>query len=441
MGSSFTITMMLKTILSGSLLILLVSSSQASFLTQKSENEFEMRLTEHGTNFTQKVVFDKENNFVIYETPNHNGRVATKFIYDTTNGIMLEVCDEARAATFHRQFMPVNFDQQDSFMHNVSDRPEILSDQRDRIEVKPTPKNTFHLITIDGPEVDVKCVPEKYRKYIPEGYNIDLSHQVRPLPKNRYGNESTFTVFDPLTQKTMKHDDAVDLIYEIFEDILPPCAFKRRVKRQSRIGALSNTCYDEHGEVVARCTYKPDPDACAGGCDKDKLGWDCTEIRKNCHYQFGEYEQVVEDTVIKNVLICRHETAEECFKHIDSAQSTCSPCCRVRGCEGTELIPACKNIPHDDICPHHEIGCPLADMQTNWTGQKLKQKCSVDEDCETIMDVSGKIANSGVNCWSTLREKKQKKFCCNNRNVKTNVPICDGAPPATTSAPPTTNNP
>jgi len=418
---------MAKTILSGSLLILLLSSSKASFLTQKSENEFEMRLTEHGTNFTQKMILDKENNFVIYETPNHNGRLATKFIYDTMNGIMLEVCDEAMAATFHRQFMAVNFDQQDSFMHNISGHPEIVNGQKDRIELKPTPKNTFHLITIDGPEVDVECVPEKYRKYIPEGYYIDLSHQVRPLPKNLYGNASTFTVFDPLTQKTIKHDDAVDLIYEIFEDILPPCAFKRRVKRQSRIGALSNTCYDEHGEVVERCTYRPDPSACAGGCDTSKLGWDCSTIRTNCHYQMGRMDP------IKNVLVCRSSKAEDCLQHIDSTQSSCTPCCRVRGCQGTEKIKACKNIPHDDICPHHTTGCPLADMQTTWSSERRKRKCSVDEDCETIMDVSGDIANSGVNCWSTVGLKKQKNFCCNNRNVLTNVPICDGAPPATTT--------
>ena len=77
--------MMAKTILCRSLPIMLISSSKASFLAQTSENEFEMRLTEHGTNFTQKMTLDKENNFVIYETPNHNGRVATKFIYDTMN--------------------------------------------------------------------------------------------------------------------------------------------------------------------------------------------------------------------------------------------------------------------------------------------------------------------------------------------------------------------
>ena len=44
------------------------------------------------------------------------------------------------------------------------------------------------------------------------------------------------------------------------------------------------------------------------------------------------------------------------------------------------------------------------------------------------MDVSGDIANSGVNCWDTTRPKKQKTFCCNNRNVVTNVPICKDAP-------------
>jgi len=387
-------------------------------------------LTEYGTNFTQKMILDRENKFVIYETPNHNGRVATKFIYDTTNGIMLEVCDEAMTASFHRQFMTVNFDQEDSFLHNISVHPEIVNGQKDRIELKPTPQNTFHLITIDGPEVDAECVPEKYRKYIPEGYFIDLSHQVRPLPINLYGNESAFTVFDPLTQKTMKHDDAVDLIYEIFEDILPPCAFKRRVKRHSGIGALNNTCYDQHGEVIARCTYKPDPRGCKGGCDQDKLGWDCTTIRENCHYQMG--------TIENNVLVCSNNKAEDCLQHIDSSQSTCTPCCRVRGCERHLKIQSCKNIPIDDICPHHEIGCPLRDMQTIYLPGKERKKCAIDDDCETIMDESGDIANSGVNCWETLRPKPQKKFCCNNRNVITNVPICKDAPPATTTAPRTT---
>ena len=47
------------------------------------------------------------------------------------------------------------------------------------------------------------------------------------------------------------------------------------------------------------------------------------------------------------------------------------------------------------------------------------------------MDVSGDIANSGVNCWETIRPSWQKTFCCMNRNVITNVPICEDAPPPT----------
>ena len=47
------------------------------------------------------------------------------------------------------------------------------------------------------------------------------------------------------------------------------------------------------------------------------------------------------------------------------------------------------------------------------------------------MDVSGDIANSGVNCWETPRPKRQKTYCCNNRNVITKVPICKDAPPST----------
>jgi len=419
--SSFTITMMLKTILSGSLLILLLSSSQASFLTQKSENEFEMRLTEHGTNFTQKMILDKENNFVIYETPNHNGRVAAKFIYDTTNGIMLEVCDEAKTATFHRQFMTASVDEKDSLMYSISHQAETANGQKDRIELEETPKNTFHLITIDGPEVVAECVPEKYRKYIPEGYYIDLSHQVRPLSKNLYGNASTFTVFDPLTQKTIKHDDAVDLIYEIFEDILPPCAFKRRVKRQTMAQSSSNTCYTPTGEIVQRCTVRPDARGCQNGCDADQLGWDCETLRPNCHYK------------IKNVIVCGSPRAEVCLSHIFSRQSSCAPCCRYRGCDADHLkIKSCQNIPADDICPSHTIGCPIQDVQTIYTDEKKRGKCALDDECETIMDVSGDIANSGVNCWDTTRPKVQKTFCCNNRNVaQNNVPICEGAPPAT----------
>ena len=71
--------------------------------------------------------------------------------------------------------------------------------------------------------------------------------------------------------------------------------------------------------------------------------------------------------------------AEDCLQHIDSTQSSCTPCCRVRGCEGTSTVKACKNIPHDDICPHHTTGCPLEDLLTIWETKREKKNCLVDE--------------------------------------------------------------
>ena len=44
-----------------------------------------MKFSEHGANFTQKVTLDKENGLVIHEVPDHNNRVATTFVYDTSN--------------------------------------------------------------------------------------------------------------------------------------------------------------------------------------------------------------------------------------------------------------------------------------------------------------------------------------------------------------------
>jgi len=190
---------------------------------------------------------------------------------------------------------------------------------------------------------------------------------------------------------------------------------RTRVQTTKRLG-----CIDQNGNKVARCTTRLDPRECQNGCPKDLLGWDCTTQKP---YTWDLY-----------TLVCGDISPEDCLKHILSSQSTCTPCCRVRGCEGTNNIKACAHIPHDDICPHNTIGCPLEDMLTIWeTKERRRRKCSVDENCETIMDVSGDIANSGVNCWDTTRPKRQKSFCCNNRNVYTNVPICDGAPPAITT--------
>jgi len=157
---------------------------------------------------------------------------------------------------------------------------------------------------------------------------------------------------------------------------------------------------------------------CGGGARDRNIGWDCTHPRRGLYKIDGSK-----------------------LSMFYSDQLTCAPCCLVR--YGIDRIDRdlvsrglLRNCPYgniDDFCPHHSIGCPIDDVQYRYSSERKRRKCSIDEDCETIMDVSGDIANSGVNCWDTTRPKIQKIFCCNNRNVYTNVPICDGAPPAITT--------
>jgi len=390
------------------ILALLVTTTFASFIKKKSEKvdekvtEFEMEITEHGTNFTQKMTFDEKNGLVIFETPSHNGRVATKFIYDTTNGLMLEVCDEDETAEFHRSFVALNFEHQKKDVESWVEDNDVSDD---RFELKATPENTFKLINIQGPDVDIQCVPEKYRGFIPKGYRIYLAHQVQPLPGNVYnrGNESQFTVFDPISQKKYDHGDDVSVIQDVFNDILPPCAFKpsKRVKREYQ-------CMDAQNNVVTRCTTRIAN--CDLGCDTEYTGWDCTNIKDKCHY----------------VLTCPHGQGyvnQACINHINHADNRCVPCCRVRDC-GPPLQ-ACQYIPDDDICPAPGAGCPLENVETRYLRTKSRRVCTVDDVCDGVMDSSGDIANSGINCRTRIREGRQKIFCCNRRGTTANLLICD----------------
>ena len=113
---------------------------------------------------------------------------------------MLEVCDEDETAEFHRSFVAVNFEHQ---KNNVESWIEDNDISDDRFELKATPENTFKLININGPDINIECVPEKYKAFIPKGYRIYLAHQVRALPGNVHhrGNESLFTVIDPISQR------------------------------------------------------------------------------------------------------------------------------------------------------------------------------------------------------------------------------------------------
>ena len=63
----------------------LATSTWGNFVRKKSETEFEMRLNEHGANYSQIVTFDEENGFVTFDSPSHHDRTATIFTYDTKN--------------------------------------------------------------------------------------------------------------------------------------------------------------------------------------------------------------------------------------------------------------------------------------------------------------------------------------------------------------------
>lgn len=365
-----------------------------------------MKLSEHGTNFSQKTTLDEINGLLITESPAHNDRVAVTFIYDTSSGVMLEVCDATQTAMFHRAFLALKFEQQKTDFESWKDDldGEDRFDGGDRLDLKPTPENSFELININGPDVDIECVPEKYKKFIPNGYRTFLTHQVHPIPGNVYnkGNESEFTVFDHVSQRQYNFDDVVEnVLADVFNDILPPCAYKQSSR------AKRSVCQDEYGNIIPRCSQRPDQVTCNQGCDSTMTGWDCKSIAKGCQY----------------VLICEGKVSQACLKHIGSAQNTCEPCCRMRDCGGG--IKECAYLPEDDICPDANVGCPLEKTLTKYTKERKRGQCKIDDNCDSVFDTSSEVANSGVTCWSTTRKVRQKTFCCDERGHTANIPICD----------------
>merc|ERR1711971_168906 len=165
-------------------------------------------------------------------------------------------------------------------------------------------------------------------------------------------------------------------------------------------GNGQNKCLDAQGNVVARCTTRIAN--CALGCDTEYTGWDCTNVRNQSNY----------------VLTCPHSQTyinRDCISHIQHAENRCRPCCRVRGCETS--LQACQYIPDDDICPPPGAGCPLENVETRYLRTRSRRHCSVDYNCDSVMDDSGDVANSGINCRTRFRAGRQKAFCCNRRGT------------------------
>lgn len=404
-------------------LAFVASSVSASFIKEVRPDEYEWQINEHGFNFTQKIRFDEANGFVISEVPRHNGRIATTFYNDQTNGLVLAVSDETKSATIGRAFMGQKIEDQRSVLSSLAQQEDY--DSNDRLYANSeTVGPSVELIDITGPNIDRRCVPAKYRNFIPKGYPIQLVHQVQKfIGKNVVLNKddpSQFTIYDPLTQKNYTEGDDINEVYNtIFDSILPPvegtgCPHHYKKPRTKR-----STCRDENRQIIARCTTRLQGDCTT--CQSTNVGYDC---------HGGPGSKCVW------VLKCQTINNAACIKHITSMGRSCNPCCLVRGCgsqirnDGRRVMETCTNIPEDDICPVPGTGCPHAHVRTRHTGVMKHQTCFQDYSCTRgvyINDATGDLPNSGVNCRSVTYDVPEKIFCCdsNDDSLTHSLQRCD----------------
>jgi len=415
MGTSLCPNMWSKTVTYFFLLTLQFSNEihAGSPVEKIGINEFEVRLTEHGHNFSQIIKIDKLKRLTITEVPAHNGRIATIFYADETNGLTLEVSQETKTASFHRSFMGQDVENQESVLEEMAMQGNTNFED-DRIAITPDTASEIDLLDIEGPEVSLECVPEKYKDLIPKGFKIQLVHQVQEYPgQNVFKSEDkkNMTVFDPLTQKDYSPGDDMDELFKsIFEGILPPCAFNTRKKR--------SYCIDENGRIYGedrRCTTRVLSGQCKT-CRATNVGYDCARGGRKCTY------------VLKCTLI---DSKARCIEHIQSSAISCTQCCLVRNCpeiadmNGKFIMPACRYIPTDDICPLADTGCPKHKVVIGYTENMVDKECNPDPTCSTIYDARGSIQHSGINC-APMEDAYEKKFCCNSNddNLKHNLGRC-----------------
>jgi len=419
--------MLPKTTIYFSFLILVSSTIKASFIKQVSENIFEWRIEEHGTNFTQRIEFDEENGFVISYVPAHNGRMETTFYNDETNGFVLEIIKSKRIVTISKAFMGQTILEQKSVLKTLAQQ----EDSNDRLVANPeTVGPAIELIDIPSSAIDSKCIPEKYRKLIPKGYTIHLMHQVQKFERRNLFHDkddpSKFTVYDPVSQSNYTVGDDVDEVFShVFDGILPPvkgtkCPYsfsKRRAKR-------ATTCYDENlRQFTGRCGRVIRGECTA--CRSTDVGYDCTDGGSLCVW----------------TIKCTNINHKECIKHFVSSHTiSCNPCCLVRGCDGNKILRTgsgseeerkimgtCSGLPGDEICPLAGTGCPIEDVRQVYTGLMKKENCFIDHQrCRTVYDSRGDLRNTGVHCNPIQYEIPHSTFCCKNKdeNLRHNLPTC-----------------
>jgi len=446
MGKSFDNKMSQKTLICCSLLLFVTSPIMGNHINVESENdygfedqgfneqmikkisenEFEWRIEEHGTNFTQRIILDEENGFVISHVPAHHDRMETTFYNDETNGLMLAVTKSQKTVFISRAFISQTVAQQKAVYESMAQQK--TSD--DRLVVTPEKVNPpVELIDITDPDtVDSECLPEKYKSLIPEGYSIHLVHQVHKFErKNTFHNKddpTKITVYDPLTQRNYTVGDDVDEVFKhVFDNILPPvegtdCPQSFTKKRAKR----ATTCYDENmRQVTTRCG-RVIQGRCST-CSARNVGYDCRNGGSKCIW----------------TILCSKINHKDCIDHIVTTGTiSCDPCCLVRGCDGNEIksgsgssarriMGTCQGLPEDEICPQAGTGCPHAHVRTIYTGLMKKESCFVDyQRCTSVYDSRGDLRNTGVNCNPVPTEIPHSTFCCdsNDESINHNLPSC-----------------
>jgi len=404
----------------------------SSFVKPIGPSQYEVHFDEHGANFSQKMTVDKINGLVISEVPDHNDIIAHTFYYDSDTGLLLEVCNRTKTSSIHRAFVALDAEQTEANLEAVANNKT----NEDRLVLNSATSTGYDLISIDGPEIELECVPEKFKKFIPTGHRILLTRQVQRTEDNTFPGKKSpnIILIDPSTQKRYNYGDTVNLFDDAFDDILPSCALNnaKRQKRNTETQTNKPTvrtytdqevlagyarrnyfwynsnrvCRDQNMNIIPRCSSAPV--TCPEGCDIDKVGYDCKHKTAGCHF----------------VLVCPVVAGSACIAHIRSADQECSKCCRMRDCG--PILKECEYMPVNDICPDPSIGCPIDNVIQKSVLPKLQKRCNMDDSCDSIMDNSV-TWQSGVSCQYSERYRRQPKFCCKDKktyNTNTNLPDC-----------------
>merc|ERR1712008_149113 len=131
---------------------------EAKFVNRISDTEYEIKLNQSGAFFSQKVTLDKQHNLIITEVPAHHDRVAITNIFDSSTGLAMKIIPSLKKCDISRPFMSISArEQEDTLVATAFDDSEEES-----LEISSKTAKTFNLAQIEGPELDLECVPENF---------------------------------------------------------------------------------------------------------------------------------------------------------------------------------------------------------------------------------------------------------------------------------------